>query len=138
MTDRVRIIGYCCSHGAYSSADLAGVMHIRYSPETMVIRVPCAGRIDVLHILKAFREGADAVFVAGCLEKNCHYEYWNFEARKRVEHAKRLLDAIGIEKERLEMFNVASNQGWRFPEIVREMVSRVEDLGPSPLKKVVK
>ena len=137
MTDRTRIVGYCCSYGGYSAADLAGVMRIRYSSDVMVIRVPCAGRIDVLHILKAFRHGADAVFVAGCLEKNCHYEYGNFEAKKRVEHARRILSSIGIETERVEMFNVASNQGWRFPAIVREMVSRVEKLGPSPLRKVV-
>jgi F420-non-reducing hydrogenase iron-sulfur subunit len=138
MTGRMRIVGYCCSYGGYSSADLAGVLRIGYSPDVMIIRIPCAGRIDVIHILKAFRDGADAVFVAGCLEKNCNFEYGNIEARKRVEHAKRLLGEIGIEKERVEMFNVASNQGWKFPEIVREMVSRVEGLGPNPLRKVVK
>jgi coenzyme F420-reducing hydrogenase delta subunit len=138
MTDRIRIVGYCCSYGGYSSADLAGILHIGYSPDVMIIRIPCAGRIDVLHILRAFRDGADAIFVAGCLEKNCNYEYGDFEAKKRVEHAKRLLSDIGIEKERVEMFNVASNQGCRFPEIVREMVSRVEGLGPNPLRKVVK
>lgn len=138
MSDRMRIVGFCCSHGAYSSADLAGVMRISYSPSVMIIRVPCAGRIDVLHILRALRDGADAVFVAGCLEGNCHFEYGNFEARKRVEHARRLLSDIGIEAERVEMFNVASNQAWRFPEIVGEMVSRVDKLGLSPLKKVIK
>jgi coenzyme F420-reducing hydrogenase delta subunit len=31
------------------------------------------------------------------------------------------------------MFNVASNQGWRFPRIVEEMTARVEKLGPNPL-----
>jgi coenzyme F420-reducing hydrogenase delta subunit len=41
-----------------------------------------------------------------------------------------------MEKERLEMFNVASNQGWRFPEIVNEMVARVKTMGPNPLRKV--
>ncbi len=137
MSTNARIVGYCCSHAAYSSADLAGVMRIPYSPSVMIVRVPCAGRIDVIHILKAFRDGADAVFVAGCLEGNCHFEYGNIEAKKRVEHAKRLLSAIGMESERVEMFNVASNQGWRFPEIVGEMTSRVDKLGLNPLKKVV-
>jgi coenzyme F420-reducing hydrogenase delta subunit len=109
---------------------------MEYSPDVMIIRLPCSGRVDVLHILRAFREGADAVFVAGCLEGNCNYEYGNIEAKKRVEYARRILSEIGIEGERVEMFNVASNMAWKFKEIVDEMVSRVERIGLSPLKKV--
>jgi coenzyme F420-reducing hydrogenase delta subunit len=135
-TEGIRIIGFCCSYGGYSSADLAGALHLTYSPDVVIIMIPCAGRVDVLHILSAFRDGADAVFVAGCLERNCNFEYGNFEAKKRIEHAKRLLNDIGIEKNRVEIFNVASNQGWRFPEIVEEMISRVKTMGPSPLRKV--
>lgn len=138
MKANLSIVGYCCSYGGYSSADLAGASRLRYSPDVMIIRIPCVGRIDVIHILRAIRNGADAVFVAGCLERNCNFEYGNFEARKRVEHARRLLDEIGIEKGRVEVFNVASNQGWRFPEIVDEMVSRVSVLGPNPIRKVGK
>lgn len=131
-----RIIGFCCNYCGYASADLAGLNHIKYSPDVLIVRVPCSGRIDVIHILKAFREGADAVFVAGCLEGNCNYEYGNIEARKRINYAKKILAEIGIEPERLEMFNVASNMVWKFKEIVDEMVSRVEKLGPSPIRKV--
>jgi F420-non-reducing hydrogenase iron-sulfur subunit len=98
-----------------------------------IIEVPCTGRVDVLHLLRAFREGADAVFVAGCLEKNCHYEYGNIEAAKRVEQAKRILDALGLNGRRLEMFHVASNQAFRFKEIADEMTARVEGLGRNPL-----
>jgi coenzyme F420-reducing hydrogenase delta subunit len=104
----------------------------------MLIEMPCTGRVDTVHVLKAFREGADAVFVAGCLEGNCRYQYGNIEARKRVTSARSLLQAIGLESERLEMFNLASNQEWKFVEIVQEMVSRVERLGPNPIGKVNK
>jgi len=136
MTGRTRIVGFCCNYCGYASADLAGLRHLGYSPDVMIIRLPCSGRVDVLHILRAFRKGADAVFVAGCLEKNCNFEYGNIEAKKRVEHARRIMSDLGIEPERLEMFNVASNMGWKFKEIVDEMVSRVDKLGPCPLRKV--
>ena len=89
-------------------------------------------------ILRAFREGADAVLVVGCLEGNCKYQYGNIEARKRVTLAKSLLQSAGLEPERLEMFNLASNQDWRFVEAVEEMVSRVDRLGPNPIGKVRK
>jgi len=132
-----RIIGFCCSYCGYSSADMAGRQGLTYSPWVRIIRLPCSGRVDVLHILQAIRHGADAVFVAGCLEGNCQFTNGNYQAKRRVEQAKELLEAVGLEGERVEMFNIASNQGWRFPEIVEEMVRRVETLGPSPLREVL-
>lgn len=131
MSDGARVIGYCCGYCGYTSADLAGLERRNYSPSVSIIRIPCAGRIDVIHLLRALKEGADAVFVAGCLEKNCNFEYGNYEARKRVEQTKRILREIGIEDERVEMFNVASNQAWKFVEIVEEMVARAERLRSS-------
>lgn len=132
MSD-TRIVGFCCSYCGYASADLAGRQGREYSPGVMIVRIPCTGRIDVLHILKAIRQGADAVFVAGCLEGNCNFANGNFEARKRVELASRILEDLGLGGGRVEMFNTASNQGWRFPQIVAEMQDRVERLGPNPL-----
>jgi len=129
----MRIIGYICDHAAYSAADLAGQSGLRYSSDVVLIRLPCAGRLDIIQVLKAFRDGADAVFVAGCLEKNCHHVYGNIEARKRMEQAKGILDAIGLNGKRLEMFNLASNQDFKFKEIVDMMVKRVEELGRNPL-----
>jgi F420-non-reducing hydrogenase iron-sulfur subunit len=133
MSRTKRVIGYCCEHGAIGAAEWTGMERRQYSPEVLIIPVPCIGRVDVLHLLQAFREGADAVFLAGCLEKNCHHLYGNLEARKRVDQAKRILDSIGLEGERLEMFYLASNQGREFKESVDIMIKRVERLGPNPL-----
>ena len=55
-------------------------------------------------------------------------------ARRRVERAKQLLEEIGLEPERLEMFNLSSAEGIRFAEIVTEMTDRLARLGPSPLR----
>ncbi len=128
-----RIVGFCCSHSCYEAADLAGRQGLTYPPGVMIVRLPCAGRIEVLHILRAFRHGADAVFVAGCLEGNCTFSNGNFEARKQVEETRGILEALGMDPRRLEMFNIASNQGWRFLQIVEEMTARVEELGPNSL-----
>jgi coenzyme F420-reducing hydrogenase delta subunit len=133
MSRTKRVIGYCCVHGAYGAAERAGAEGRKYSPEVLIIQVPCIGRVDVLHLLQAFREGADAVFVAGCLEKNCHHLYGNIEARKRVDQAKGILDSLGLDGERLELFNLASNQGREFKESMDIMIERVERLGPNPL-----
>jgi len=129
----MRIIGYVCAHAGYAAADLAGEQRLHYSADVTLIQVPCLGRVDVTHLLRAFREGADAVFVAGCLEGNCHHHYGNFEAKKKVAQGKRILNDLGLGSERLEMFNVASNQAWLFKEVVDEMTARATRLAPNPL-----
>ena len=44
-------------------------MRLQYSPDIKIILMPCTGRVDIIHLLKAFEGGADSVFVAGKLMK---------------------------------------------------------------------
>jgi F420-non-reducing hydrogenase iron-sulfur subunit len=134
----MKIIGFVCRDGALEAAERASSKGSVHPSSVTLVELPCTGRVDVVHLLRALREGADAVFVAGCLEGNCKYQYGNIEARKRVTLAKSLIQSAGLEPERLEMFNLSSNQDWRFVEIVEEMVSRVDRLGPNPIGKVRK
>jgi coenzyme F420-reducing hydrogenase delta subunit len=110
-------------------------MRLSYPADIKIIQVPCTGRVDILHLLNAVEDGADGVYVAGCLEGECHYISGNLKARKKVAYVKKTLTEIGIEPERVEMFNLSSAQGARFAEIAREMVDRIRALGPSPIKK---
>jgi len=95
--------------------------------------MPCTGTTDHRVLLRAFEDGADGVFVAGCMEGDCHFLKGNIRARKRVTAVKKLLDEVGLGGERLEMYNLSSAQGSRFAEIVNEMTARIKELGPSPL-----
>ncbi len=60
-----QIVAFCCTHCAYNAADLAGSLRIQYPSAIKIIQVLCSGRIDILHILRAFEDGADGVMVAG-------------------------------------------------------------------------
>ncbi len=130
-----KIVAFCCHYCAYTAADLAGSMRLQYPPNVRVIRLPCTGKVDVLHLLKAFEDGADGVYVAGCMEGDCHFINGNFRAKKRVQYAKKLLDEIGFGGDRLEMFNMSAAMGPRFAAVANEMVERIKKLGPSPIKK---
>ena len=127
------ILAFCCHYCAYAAADLAGALRLPYPPNARVVRVPCTGKVEINHLLRAFEWGADGVMVAGCLEGGCHYLEGNLRARKRVERTQRLLEEIGLEPERLGMFNLSSADGPRFAEIMNEMTDRLRRLGPSPL-----
>jgi coenzyme F420-reducing hydrogenase delta subunit len=60
-----KVVAYCCHYCAYSAADLAGSMRLEYSPNVRVVKLMCTGKVDTLHLLRAFEDGVDAVFVAG-------------------------------------------------------------------------
>jgi F420-non-reducing hydrogenase iron-sulfur subunit len=109
-------------------------MRLSYPSNIKIIQVPCSGRVDILHLLKAIEDGADGVYVAGCLEGECHFLTGNLKTKKRVQYVKKLLEEIGIEPERVEMFNLSSGEGPRFAEIARDMQERIKALGPSPVR----
>ena len=106
-------------------------MRISYPTSVKIIQVPCTGRVDILHLLKAIEDGADGVYVAGCLEGECHFTDGNLKAKRKVQYVKKTLEEIGIEPGRVEMFNLSAGEGPRFAEIAIEMVERIKELGPS-------
>ena len=127
------ILAFCCHYCAYAAADMAGSMRLSYPSNVRVLRFPCTGKIEENYILTAFERGVDGVMVAGCLEGGCHFLEGNLRARRRVERVKQILVEIGMEPQRLEMYNLSSAEGPRFAEIVKEMAGRIAPLGKSPL-----
>ncbi|MCD6298245.1 MAG: hydrogenase iron-sulfur subunit, partial [Deltaproteobacteria bacterium] len=91
---------------------------------------PCTGRIEVLHLLKPFEEGADGVYVAGCQEDSCQYVNGITKATKRVEHVKKILEELDIEPERINVFNLYAGKGQEFVQVAQEMTDKVRELGP--------
>ena len=85
--------------------------------------------------MKAFQKGADGVYVAGCLEGDCHFKNGNIQAARRVDYVKRLLDEIGIGGERLEMMTMSAGMGERFAATASEFTEKIRRLGPNPVKR---
>lgn len=98
------------------------------------MRVPCTGKVDAGHLLRAFEKGADGVYVVGCMEGDCHFNKGNFRARKRVAQVKKILDAVGLGGARVEMYNLSSGEAPLFVNIAGEMHNRILALGPNPVK----
>lgn len=126
------IVAFCCHYCAYTAADMAGTKRISYPPNVKIIRVPCTGKVDAIHIMKAFEKGADGVYVAGCLEGDCHFKNGNIRAAARVAGVKRCLEGIGWEPERVEMINMSAGMGERFARTALEFTETIKKLGPSP------
>ena len=130
-------VAFCCSYCAYAAADLAGSMRLDYGTGLRIVQLPCTGKIDAILLLRAFEDGADVVYVAGCARGECHYLEGNLRAIEVVAHAKQLLDEIGLEPERLEFFHVPASAGPLFAERADEMLARARELGPNPLRNTI-
>ncbi|MGB5987806.1 MAG: hydrogenase iron-sulfur subunit [Desulfobacterales bacterium] len=127
------IVAFCCHYCAYTAADMAGSQRLCYPPNVKIVRVPCSGKVDTIHILKAFEKGADGVYVAGCLDGDCHFKIGNLRAERRVESTRKLLDEIGVGGERLEMVKMSAGMGDRFAEEAERMTEKIRQLGPNPI-----
>jgi len=122
-----KIIAFCCAESAYRAADRAGRLRIRYPDNVRVIRVPCAGRVSVLHILKAFEKGAAGVLVMGCQEGACQHLTGNARAKERVKYAANLLQEAGIDGERVKMVNFGPDMAQKFVREIKEMVEKIKE-----------
>jgi coenzyme F420-reducing hydrogenase delta subunit len=109
-------------------------MRLKCPANFRIIRLPCTGKVDVIHMLRAFEKGADGVFVVGCMEGDCHFKTGNFRARKRVEQVAAILDKVGVGGERVQMYNLSSGEGPLFAQYAMEMDEKIRALGPSPVR----
>ena len=113
-------------------------MRLEYPSSIKIIRVPCTGKVDVMHLLRAIQHGADGVYAVGCLEGTCHYNEGNLRCRERVDYVRGLLEEVGIEADRVRMYNLSSGEGPTFAAYAKEMTENILALGPNPLKKYLK
>jgi len=127
---------FYCEECAVSTIDIVGTQKMKYSPNTRLIAVPCAGRVSIIDILKAFESGASTVMIAACETDRCHMGGTGNEiAQVQVDVARDILDAIGWDGKRIEMFRMFSAEPDRFTRAVQEMTKRANELGPTPVHK---
>lgn len=125
------IVGFLCNWCCYGGADLAGVSRFQYPPYLRVIRLMCSGRVDLQFVFRTFAKKADGVFIGGCHLNDCHYNpEGNYDAMGNTLMAKRILEKLGVNPERLRLEWVSAGEGTRFAEIMNDFSARVKSLGP--------
>ena len=125
-----RIVGFLCRWCSYTGADLAGTSRIQYPPNLAAIRVMCSGRVDPIFIVKALKDGADGVLIAGCHPGDCHYSEGNYKAMRRYPMLLNLLDQFGIDRKRVRLEWISASEGDRFAQVVGEFTDQLKAIGP--------
>lgn len=125
-----KLVGFLCNWCSYTGADLAGTARMIYAPNIRIIRVMCSGRVDPQFVLKAFIEGADGVLISGCHPGDCHYQEGNYNALRRHRLLSKVLEQLGIERERFRLEWVSAAEGVKFQQICDEFTEQIKKLGP--------
>ncbi|HEY3323222.1 MAG TPA: hydrogenase iron-sulfur subunit [Planctomycetota bacterium] len=141
------------------------VLPIKWPARVHEISVPCTGKLQPEHILKAFESGADLVCVFACAKDNCHYLEGSRRLQKRVQYVRGLLDELGVGGQRLLVFDLPGSAkedaqaslevgraslpakvaeagtearpttAERFNQISQQIAEKLKTLGPSPLHR---
>ena len=64
---------------------------------------------------------------------DCHYLEGNANAKRRVAYIQQLLTEIGLQAERVSMFNMSSAMAGGFTDAASKLYEKITTLGPNPL-----
>ncbi|MEW5866569.1 MAG: hydrogenase iron-sulfur subunit [Bacillota bacterium] len=127
---------FCCEHSALVAAEAALATHQSAISGLNIVTVPCSGKVDIIHLLKAIERGADAVMVAGCFDEGCHYLSGNKRALLRVAQVASALKSAGLEPERVQFYHIGPDMSAAFLKAAQETMEVARELGPVVRRRV--
>ena len=128
-----RILAFACNWCTYAGADLAGLNRMNYPADVRVVRVPCSGRVNPQHVLRALQDGCDGVLVCGCHPGDCHYSTGNYYAKRRMMIFKRMVEYAGYEPDRFQIRWISGSEAGKFRDTIIEVTQAIAELGPIQL-----
>jgi len=117
-----KILVFRCQWAVFPPLDGVLAPNIRY------IDLPCASRVDTLHILEAFQKGIDGVLIAACPEEDCKQEKGSGKTQRSVAALGKKLGQIGLE-ERLHFCTVAPRYPEGFNRELEQFSQSIKDIG---------
>lgn len=129
---------FYCQNTIGSSEQERQSLEKMYGGSLRLFPIPCSGRLDPLHLLKALEEFADAAYVIACPEGACRYFEGNRRASKRVERTKRIISGIGLEEERVGIIIRSKESRESLEKLAKEILDHISKIPPSPVfQKVI-
>ena len=125
-----RIVVFLCDWCLYSELDRADIARVQEQPNVRIVKIPCLGRMDPMHVLMALQEGIDGVLVAGCHLGDCHYKQGNLMAENRIAVLQTVLKAAGVMKGRTRFAHISTAERGILPRLIEEVQEKVKALGP--------
>jgi F420-non-reducing hydrogenase iron-sulfur subunit len=126
-----RILVFSTNNISDPGIDLAGSSHMHYSPNVMVISLPCTSGIKPSWILYAMEQGFDGVFIAADGDECAFLTDCSARTAKIMTDAQGLLTEHGYEPQRVRMAAICSVCAEPFTNYMHEYSKSLADLGPT-------
>jgi F420-non-reducing hydrogenase iron-sulfur subunit len=101
---KIELAIFYCQNQSKSIAEIKRVLTGSNGLHIRQVALPCSGKLEVYYLIKALENGADGVLLLGCPEAACRYAVGSTRAKGRVTYTERILEAIGLEKDRVRRF----------------------------------
>ena len=119
------VLVFGCQWSGFAAMELAGARGLHYPAQTRAIELPCSARLDPLHVLYAFYNGAASVVLALCPPDECHFGSGNRHAEERIEKLRAELAAHGIAPRRLRVARMMGDDAQAWVRAVDESVNEI-------------
>ncbi|MFW6272959.1 MAG: hydrogenase iron-sulfur subunit, partial [bacterium] len=128
-SDEPKILIYACNGCAYPAIDQATRIGYELPKNVYIVRVPCSGRVDTQFLEYALNKGFSGIMIGMCETDSCHYIGGNEDCCKRIDLLIPLLEAKGINKDRIKISPVCFSRGEDFVEAVNDFKNKINSLG---------
>jgi quinone-modifying oxidoreductase subunit QmoB len=132
-----RFVSLICENDALPALDAAAVHRLRLNPQVRFIPLRCLGSFNMEWIKIALNAGIDGMILLGCKygdDYQCHFAKGSELCAYRLTKLSETLDKLGLEAERVQMFQVAISEFDKLPRMLDDFVARVKEIGPNPFK----
>ena len=129
---------FYCQNQTQTVAEVLRSLQAQGGLQIRKVAIPCSGKFEVLYLFKALEKGADGVALFGCPEEGCRYLVGSSRAKGRMRYAAKILEAIGVEPERVCRFVLpgpAAEDATDPIGMVSDWIAKIKTMGPLPGKQ---
>ena len=133
MSQKLHIVVLACQQAVPEPAMLKVLLE-ETGLKARVIAEPCSSKIEVFQMLRILASEADLLWVIGCPEDLCLFTEGSFRMGRRVDFARKYLEEIRLETERLGMSRIPPGDQEALYTLAAEMQKQAQNLGPNPAR----
>ncbi|MDD5590887.1 MAG: FAD-dependent oxidoreductase [Dehalococcoidales bacterium] len=100
----------------------------KINPNVGIIDVPCAARVEGIHILEALQQGFGGILIIACPEEDCHRQTGSREAQRSIEALDNRLSQIGLQ-DRVGFCTVTPRHQEEFDRELERFNRKIESIG---------
>ena len=131
--DDLTVAVFYCQNTPGSEEHERRSLEKRFGGSLRLYPLPCGGRLEPPHLLRALEEFADAAFVITCPAGECRYFEGNLRSKKRVQWVQEIIRSIGLEGDRVGFLMNSKEDPKSLAVLAEGIMADVARLGHSPV-----